>query len=543
MGRPTSATIVHEDTPTRVSSRLYRRLTSLTAARVVLCGLVAIQIAFALVMDGPITGDDHYALWTAHSMWAGDVLNRDVFDPGTPLQTLLSYLGQLASGHRPFSEGLIAATFHVAGVVLTYFMARGATGSRWSAFAIATIVAVLLLPTGVYASDRMVIYPTAILLAWRYLDNPGTRSMIPLGLITAIAFLFRHDHGVFIGIPLFLAILWTRRSPLPFLLAAFLLVAPWLVWVQSTEGLVTYFTTRLHFSTALGLADTRPGFGFALDTLLTPDNELRVLWQGAVIATLGALVAAVWRKDARIAVLALTAALAETGIMREIGRYPELAAMWLPLGAWLLSRPRRSIAVPLSIAAMILVGGSAIAATNAYREIRQIVRQGGGLRHRLAESVRLQSIYPPIDLYAPRGSQDDRLLVRYVHECLDPQDRVWETSIWFSLPYESERRLVEHPYWMKGFRRELDAEFAKALPSKGFPPLIVTRYMNDPLDAFKDYPHTRALVAREYEPIVSPRLAEFRAKVIDVQLLKHKDRQATGVFEPLDLPCLRRTSQ
>jgi len=522
---------------------MYRRLTSLTAARIALCGLVVIQAAFAFVLDGPLTGDDHYALWTAHSLWAGDVLDRDVFDPGTPLQTLLSYAGQLATGHRPLSEGLMAATFRVAGVVLTYLLAHKTTGSRWSAVAIAIIVAVLLLPSGVYAADRIVVYPGAILLAWRYLSSPATRSTVPLGIITAIAFLFRHDHGLFIGIPLFLAILWTRRSPVPFLVAAFLVVLPWLIWVQSTEGLIGYFTTRLHFSAALGLVDTRPRLGLAFDPFLTSDNYMRVLWQGAVIATAGALAVAVWRKDARIAVLALVAAFAEAGIMRELGRYPELAALWLPLGGWLLSRPRRSIALPLSVAAMVIVGGSAIAATNAFREIRQIARQGGGLRHRLTETVRLQTIYPPIDLYAPPGTTDDKLLVRYVHECLDPQDRVWETSIWFPLPYESERRAVEHVYWMKGFRKEHDTEFAKALPGKGFPPLIVTRYMKDPLDAFKDYPETRALVAREYEPIVSPRLAEFRSTVVDVQLLKLRARPVTGVFMPLDLPCFRRTDQ
>jgi hypothetical protein len=534
-------TVPITDEPGRdsLSSRVYRRLTSLTAARVALCGLIGVQTAFAFVMDGPFTGDDHYALWTAHSLWAGDVLNRDVFDPGTPLQTLLSYIGQLATGHRPLSEGLMAGTFRVTGIVLTYFLARNATGSRWSATAIAAIVAVLLLPSGMYATDRLVLYPGAILLAWRYLASPATRSTVPLGIVTAIAFLLRHDHGLFIGLPLLLAILWTRRSPLPFLLTAFLVTFPWLIWVQSTEGLVTYFTTRLHFARALGLADIRPGFGFALDPILTSDNQLRVLWQAAVIATAGAFLVAAWRRDARIALLALVAALAEAGIMRELGRYPELAAMWLPLGAWLLSRPRRSIAVPLSVAAMMIVGGSAIAATDAFREIRQIVRQGGGLPHRLAESIRLQTIYPPIDVYAPPAVMDDKLVVRYVHECLDPQDRVWETSIWFSLPYQSERRVVEHLYWMKGFRRELDAEFAAALPGKGFPPLIVVRHFKDPLEAFKDYPQTQALVAREYEPITSPRLAEFRSEVIDVQFLKHRDRLVTGAFEPLDLPCFR----
>ena len=54
---------------------------------------------------------------------------------------------------------------------------------------------------------------------------------------------------------------------------------------------------------------------------------------------------------------------------------------------------------------------------------------------------------------------------------------------------------------------------------------------------------TQALVAREYEPITSPRLEQFRTGVEDVQLLKHRGRAATSVFEPLDLPCFRTTDR
>jgi hypothetical protein len=516
-----------------------RLLTSLTAGRVVLCGLVIVHAAFSLAMDGPLSGDDHYALWTAHGLWAGDVLNRDVFDPGTPLQTLVSYLGQLASGHRPITEAVLGGLCKVIGVVLTYLLARAASGSRWIGAIVAALVAILALPSGVYAEDRMILYPGAILAVWRYLKNPATASTVPLGVITAIAFLLRHDHGVFIGAPFLLAIVWTRRSPLPFLLTAFALTLPWLIWVQTTEGLMTYFTTRLHFSAALGLTDQRPGFGFGFP-LLSRDNAFRLIWQGAVAATAAGLALALWRRDKRMVVLGLIVGLAEAGIMREIGRYPELAALWLPLGAWALRQAPAVLAVPLSSAALLLVGASALTVTGAFREIPQVALGGGGLANRLVEGFRLQSIYPPIDLYSPPGGTDDRLLVRYVYECLDPVDRVWETSIWFSLPYQSERRVVEHLYWVKGFRRELDAEFAAALPGKGYPPLIVTRYQKDPLDAFRDYPMTRALVAREYETFTSPRLDEYRADVVDVQLLKHRDRPVTGRFEPLDLPCFRR---
>lgn len=500
--------------------------------------LLLVQVAFALVMDGPLSGDDHYSLWVAHGMWAGDVLNRDVFDPGSPLQSVISYLGQVLTGHRPIAEALMAAALRVGGIACVYFLARKASGSRAAACVVAIIVGVLLLPSGVYAADRLVLYPGAALVAWRYLERADTASTIPLGVVAGIAFLLRHDHGVFIGIPLLAAILLSRRAPWTFLLTAFAVILPWLLWVQSTEGVVAYFATRLSFAQSLGLTRPRPGLGFS-GPLLTHENALRLLYLTAIVTTVAGLSAALWRRDRRMIVLALMAGLAESGIMRELGRYPELTALWLTLGAWMAAQAPRRMAGIVSGAAAAVIFAAAMTVTDARHEIPQIALDSGGLFNRIVQGLKLQSTYPPIDAYAPTRIGDDRLIVRYVHECLNPDDRVWETSDWFSLPYQSERRLVEHPYWSLGFRKEFDAEFAAALPGRGMPPLIVVRDVADPLQAFKDYPVTQALVAREYEAITSPRLEQFRADVEDVQLLKHRGRAATSVFEPLDLPCFR----
>lgn len=508
------------------------------AGRAIPIALLLVQGAFSLAMDGPLSGDDHYSLWVAHSLWAGDVLNRDVFDPGSPLQSLISYLGQLATGHRPIAEALIAATLRVAGTVCVYLLALRAAGNRTMATVVAVIVGVLLLPSGVYAADRLVLYPGAALVAWRFLERPETSSTIPLGVIAGVAFLVRHDHGVFIGVPMLAAILLARRAPWVFLLAAGAVVLPWALWVQSTEGLVSYFETRLTFAQSLGLTRPRPGFAFTAP-FATRENALRLLYLTAIATTVTGLVCAVWRRERRMIVLALMAGLAESGIMRELGRYPELTALWLTLGAWMASlTPQRPLRIAWGTAGTAIVV-AAVTVTGALREIPQIAFDGGGLFSRIVEGVRLQSTYPPIDTYAPPRLMDDRLIVRYVHDCLDPADRVWETSDWFSLPYQSERRLVEHPYWSLGFRKEFDAAFAARIQANGMPPLVIVRDVTDPLQAFTDYPVTQALVAREYEPMTSPRLEQFRKDVEDVQLLKHRARAATSVFAPLDLPCFR----
>jgi hypothetical protein len=179
-----------------------------------------------------------------------------------------------------------------------------------------------------------------------------------------------------------------------------------------------------------------------------------------------------------------------------------------------------------------------VVSTNAPERVPQIALENGGLLARVATAFDVQSTLPPIDVYAPLDSTDERLIVRYVYECLDPDDRVWETSQWFPLPYQSQRRAVEHLYWRLGFRHQFDADFAARLQQGVKPPLIVIREVDEPLQAFARYPATQEIVRREYEPITSPRFERFR-ETVDVQLMKHKDRPATSTFEPLDLPCFR----
>ncbi len=512
-------------------------------------GLLLLWVALNLAADGPLTGDDHYALWSAHAMWMGERPNRDFFDPGSPLLTLISYVGQLASGHRPLAELLISTAFRALGVVFVYRLTLRATARAWVALIVATLVALLAFPSGVYGAERLVLYPLAVLAAWRYLDGQGAtangnaRGQVLLASIAALAFLTRHDHGLYVGASLLLTIVLARRSPLPFIAMTVAFLLPWLLWVQWNEGLVTYFTTRVSFAFSLGLGKTRPGFGFAAGGPLLPENVLHFLWQLAILTTWAALAVAIRLRDRRVLILAVAAVLMQAGIMRELDLYPDAAALWLPLAAWLACRARRPVLIAAAATLALATGGAVVIATGSAEQLPRVVFDGGGLFARISSAFVIHSTLPPIDVYAPPGSMDDRLIVRYVHDCLDADDRVWETSDWFSLPYQSGRRLVEHPYWSLGFRRELDATFAAALPARGMPPLIVVRDIEDPLDAFAYYPDTRALVKREYEPVTSPRFEQFRADVENVQLLRYRGRTPTGVFAPLDLPCFRQESR
>ena len=84
-----------------------------------------------------------------------------------------------------------------------------------------------------------------------------TPTRIMLGAVTAaIAFLFRHDHGLYIGVATAAAIAlrllpdWraSLRAVARFGGLVALLLAPWAAFVQYDEGLLQYFGSAVEFS-------------------------------------------------------------------------------------------------------------------------------------------------------------------------------------------------------------------------------------------------------------------------------------------------------
>src|SRR4051812_41505557 len=82
--------------------------------------LVVYTMFFLGTVDGRLEGDDHFALAHGYALLAGDRLNVDFFDPGVPLQTVLSYLGQQVSGSRTIAEVVIALVIRLIGLASLY---------------------------------------------------------------------------------------------------------------------------------------------------------------------------------------------------------------------------------------------------------------------------------------------------------------------------------------------------------------------------------------------------------------------------------------
>ena len=98
-----------------------------------------------------------------------------------------------------------------------------------------------------YNYPKVFLYVSAIGLVWLYTHRGSRLHVSPMAALTAVAFLLRHDHGVYIAgmMVCFLGLrewggaqLWRRLALYAGVTAG--LVLPYLVFVQTTTGLVSF---------------------------------------------------------------------------------------------------------------------------------------------------------------------------------------------------------------------------------------------------------------------------------------------------------------
>jgi hypothetical protein len=152
---------------------------------------------------------------------------------------------------------------------------------------------------------------------------------------------------------------------------------------------------------------------------------------------------------------------------------------------------------------------------------------------------------PPIDGFAPldevrsldRSNWNDQevhtveVLLRYIHDCTAPGDRVLVTGQTpFQVGYYLERPIAGgHLFWHEGFRSDpvRERQSLELLQRQSVPFAYST---HDPVfDDFKRYPRTLEYLRRHYVELEGSR----GLVLVDTR------RQATGMFEHLGFPCFR----
>jgi hypothetical protein len=198
--------------------------------------------------------NDHFVhLSQAQQVTRGALPVRDFVERGIPLMSLVSAAGQITLG-----EGLRAEVFLVAGA---YALAAALTLLLTTTLSGSLTVGLLtgLIPTVIYpisySYPKILVYAAGLLAGLHYSAKPAWPRAGVLAAAVALAFLFRHDHGVVLGFAALVLLLVrhgvTRAGAQGvgrMLFIATVLVSPFLVWVQVYQGVGNYLRQGLAFS-------------------------------------------------------------------------------------------------------------------------------------------------------------------------------------------------------------------------------------------------------------------------------------------------------
>jgi hypothetical protein len=547
-----------------------------------LVALLAIAVLLYAVVE-QVYDANFYVLWEATALLAGDRPYRDFYLAGWPLQTALSTMMQALVGYRLIGEYLIHWSVICASVLIGFHLALRLSQSVAASLAAILVALVAVASMEWFQYPKLFVYAVAAVVGWRYVERPGVRPAVVAGVVTAVAFLLRHDHGLYVGVVFALAFALARvtvpssrdaaamvREASAYAAAAGILVAPWALLVHVSEGFPDFLRTRAEWGRlwapppgspydVLLDIDPRRLVGSITASSWRPSREQSLLW--LVQVTLLLPVLALWSVGLDLLswfrrgrpmrphtvgtlLVAGTSIIAASRLIREESYYVAVLPLSAALGARLLSGQRgapawRVVQRTLAIAVLLMTSMAAVGylnadlfAPNELNEVRVVYRQLVGA--------------PPIDTFQPAGdaqqvdwaaweasSQDDRLkvMIRYMHDCTRDGDRLLVTgSTPYQVGYYTQRpiaggQLQWHHRWRSDPAHE--AQSLGLIQRQSVPFAIST---NDPvLDDFKAYPRIHTYLTNNYVELEGS----------GGRLLADRRRRPGGRFGRLGWPCFQ----
>jgi hypothetical protein len=428
--------------------------------------------------------NDHYVhVARGYQMLLGEWPVRDFVDPGMPLMYAVSAVARATLGPALGVEWLVVAGALAIAAVCTLVAAARLSQS----VAIGLLIAILEVVSNPrsFGYPKIVLYAVAALVFMRAAPRPSLGHIGGLALVTAIAFLFRHDHGLFIGIGALATVVaasigegWAITARRAACLAAFVaaLLTPWALFVQFNGGLDAYLRSAVEFSRgeaeaagfrSLPALSWRP-FGSQADTLtwlFYLFNLLPVVCLGLVARRRLWQLPDAWPGEtapvAAIAMMALpmNATFLRGGFQLD-ARIPDAFVPAGLLGGWLLSPRSTGTARPPWFRAVV-AASIVVAVVVVYRGLgvrdqldRMNVFLGWGAVRVRAEDLygRLQKRLPERDHLPSRYAAALTPFMAYVDRCTTRDDRLLMTELFPEIYVMADRGFAGgHQAFLRGF--------------------------------------------------------------------------------------------
>lgn len=518
---------------------------------IVYAAIFALTAAFRfLALKNGFVNDHFVYISGGRQILFGEWPTRDWIDPGLPLMFVASAVAQKIFGPTLFAEGiLISVAFGIA-AACTAAGVRQLTGSMTLAL-LAALIEIAIFPR-TYSYPKILAYAVAFLAYGWYLKRPGTDRLIAMAAAVACAFLFRHDHGLFLGIGAASTVLLssTRRAAdlTTLTVATLAFVLPYLVYVQMHGGLLVYFKTGLEFSQREAarqwhvwprvFGDERP-----LESALLYELYLLPILALGVLAIASAR--ASWRATMPwVAPLAVVGLLVDFSFIRD-PLNTRLADAIVPavfVGAWLLYRAvspstLRVAMAPLAILFVGLFGASVLAVGLTYEEMDRAGLMGHRqeIPRRFGErTADLRQRF--VDYQMP--TQASRLLVpffKYVDRCTRPDDRLLVGGFMVEVPFYAQRLFAAgQEYFGAYFGSESNERFAFArLQRQRVPFALIPSDEEGEFDA--RFPLVAPYVHAHFAPLAEIPTDEEQT----IRILVTRDVPVTGRDAETGWPCFQ----
>jgi hypothetical protein len=218
-------------------------------------GLFIVTVVWRFLTFTGFTNDHYAHLALAQQLLLGERPIRDFADPGWPLTYLLSAAAWRLAGSSLAVEWAVTAVALGLAAACTVAAAYRLSGSVLIAIFVTALEIVIYPRT--YSYPKLLAYSIGGLAMIAMAARPSPRRILIMSAVVAMAFLFRHDHGLFIGVAAAGCVVlashpegWRTRFQrgAALTIGTGLFLLPWIAFVSLNGGLVQYFQGTLEYA-------------------------------------------------------------------------------------------------------------------------------------------------------------------------------------------------------------------------------------------------------------------------------------------------------
>lgn len=507
--------------------------------------------------------NDHYVhMVGAQQLLLGEWPVRDFVDVATPLMYVVHAAGRALLGPALGVELAIVVAGFAIGAACTVVAASRLSGSVAIAL-LMTAFEIAIYPRS-FGYPKVLLYAAAALVIMALARRFTRVTVLSTAVTIVVSFLFRHDHGVFIGFAALVAVLagswhegWRTALRRSMILGgvSLLLILPWLLFVQAHEGIAAYVATAMAAARGEAVGNALRGLPvLRLDDLISERNALMWLFYVFHALPFVCLVVLIRRRHeperwpGETAVVAALVAMAipvnVTFIRGTLdGRVPDAIVPAVLLGSWILGELRgRAASHPLRLVAgaVVALTGWAILPAGNFRDNlsrTDLLHGPSVIRMRTTDLWnRLGRRLPERDHLPSRYGGALISFIQYVGRCTTPQDRLLVTGLFPEINVMADRGFAggHWSYRPDFYTSEADQTKTIArLEQQSVPFVVSTRQVYE--DLTKQMPALLSYIDRRFEFMAHVPVPETPG----VDVLVERGRQATHVDEATGWPCFR----